>query len=422
MNAGYERRLVSQQENVAREFTHLTVLSQAAARTSNSMELGKSKDEQLKELKKKKIEQRSGIYQMIPQKFHKYLDYLNSLKKSPTPAQIRQNLGLGAIFTFIVLTQSRKVMFYIIGTLGIMSSLLTRNMPQPKNLPGMPAGANRKVVNWSQSAFKTALAITMFYTLSSGLIAAGVVNLLNLPSKIRLIMATTLASSAYFTLFYEVFEEKSKPGWRWKQAMEGLLPEAMEKELKDQVFSKSSTKMQDEYDFEYDPQVDEYPRQPKYLDELDAEDTMTAGGSGELDENESKEHFDSWKQSRKEARRPAIEDVAPETPWVGGKAGLFVENAPKWLATAYQKNVLKANAWRGRPSKYVKDNSEFEAITGPVGFRDKRPEWLDLFGSGVWEEKVTASRRAARAFGTYRKTMYKLDDKVELQPCDGADK
>lgn len=41
---------------------------------------------------------------------------------------------------------------------------------------------------------------------------------------------------------------------------------------------------------------------------------------------------------------------------------------------------------------------------------------------GIWEEKITASRKAARAFGSYRKTMWKIDKEVQLQPCDGADK
>lgn len=102
---------------------------------------------------------------------------------------------------------------------------------------------------------------------------------------------------------------------------------------------------------------------------------------------------------------------------------MYVQNIPVWLNTAYQKNVLKANKWRGKPTKFVKDNTEFEPIVGPVGFRDKQPSWLqDLFSAGIWEEKITASRKAARAFGSYRKTMWKIDKEVQLQPCDGADK
>ena len=99
-----------------------------------------------------------------------------------------------------------------------------------------------------------------------------------------------------------------------------------------------------------------------------------------------------------------------------------MSNVPTWLTTAYKAHVLKANRWRDTPTKFIKDNSEFELIPGPLGFRDKFPEWLSMFGTGVWEEKTTLSRKAARAFGTYRKTMWTVDPKVVLLPCDGADK
>jgi hypothetical protein len=77
-------------------------------------------------------------------------------------------------------------------------------------------------------------------------------------------------------------------------------------------------------------------------------------------------------------------DVQPEVPWVGGRKGMYVQNIPGWLNTAYQKNVLKANKWRGKPTKFVKDTTEFEPVVGPLGFRDKQPSWLDLFGTGTY--------------------------------------
>ena len=100
---------------------------------------------------------------------------------------------------------------------------------------------------------------------------------------------------------------------------------------------------------------------------------------------------------------------------------MYVKNIPNWLNSAYQKNVLQANAWRSKPFVFIKDTTEFEPVPGPFGFRDKRPQWLQIFGTGVWEEKITASRRAARAFGSYRKTMWKLDKQVVLRPCDGVE-
>ena len=73
---------------------------------------------------------------------------------------------------------------------------------------------------------------------------------------------------------------------------------------------------------------------------------------------------------------------------------------------------------RDKKSVYKKDYDEFIAFDGPLGFRDKSPPWIDDFSAGIWEEKTTVSRRAARAFGTYRKAMRLVDSEVVLQPCD----
>lgn len=137
-----------------------------------------------------------------------------------------------------------------------------------------------------------------------------------------------------------------------------------------------------------------------------------------MDEGEWKDHYSAWKLERRDSRRAPITEVAPETPWVGGKVGAFVSKTPSWLGNAYKKSVESMNKWRGKKPKHKRDTSEFEPIEGTFAFRDKRPDWLDCFGSGVWEESGAASRSAARAFGTYRKTMWKIDPKIVLQKCD----
>lgn len=173
------------------------------------------------------------------------------------------------------------------------------------------------------------------------------------------------------------------------------------------------------YDYDYDPMIDDYPRRMKYLDELDGGlEGPGVGGSGQLDEDDAAEHYNQWRDDMKNSRRSPIEYVAPEEPWVGGKKDMYVDKVPKWLGEAYERNVRNANQWRGKPTIYEKDTSEFDDVEGPIGFRDKRPDWLDLFGSGIWQEKTQASRKLAREFGTYRKTMHKLDKDVVLKKCD----
>lgn len=95
---------------------------------------------------------------------------------------------------------------------------------------------------------------------------------------------------------------------------------------------------------------------------------------------------------------------------------------PNWLSSAYSKGLKKLTPWRSAIPKYKKDVTEFTFTTGPFGFRDKHPTWLDLFNVEIWEEQLSVSRKLARAFGTYRKTMWKIDKDVQLKPCDGADK
>jgi len=186
--------------------------------------------------------------------------------------------------------------------------------------------------------------------------------------------------------------------------------------------------MTEMYDYDYDPQIDDYPPLPRFLDEVDGSgglEAIMAGGAGELDEAESAVHYGAWMDARRDARKAPILDAESDDKWVGGKAGLFVdpEKVPGWLTKAYRKNVTLSNRWRDKPAKYLKDTKEFDPIQGPMGHRDKRPEWLnEHFGGGIWEEKLSVSRKAARAFGSYRKTMWKVDKEVVLQPCDGADK
>jgi hypothetical protein len=346
------------------------------------------------------------------------------MRKEPKAGELGKNALLGSFFSFVVwanMSARSSFMYFVIGNLVIMSALLTRNMPKVNVAPGMD---KRKVATWSSMAFKTAVALTLAIGGSTAIISSALLAALPIPTpaKAKAVMILSLLSNCYFTAFYEVFEEKGKNGWRWAKAQENALPADVEAKLADQVYGEN--RLYDLYDYSYDPQIDDYPPQPKYIDEVQGNEPAAdrGGGSGELDEDASKEHFESWKKQRKDARRPPVEDAPPEAKWVGGKEGLYVKNVPTWLSSAYKQNVLKANQWRDKPQKYAKDTSEFEPIPGPFGFRDKRPEWMEIFGTGVWEEKVTASRRAARAFGSYRKTMWKIDKQVVLLPCDGADK
>lgn len=398
------------------------LLNIASMKTAYHLELGKSKEEQLKDMRKFKQSMRPGILKIFPESVLKFYDYLVSLRIEPKKSDLTRNVLFGLFFSFVVwanMSARTSFMYFVVGNLALTSLLLTRNMPQQKVLPGME---RKKLVSWSKNSFWTAAAITILSTLTSG----GLTALVTLPFKIKsaikfkAAMIVSMLSTSYLTSLFEVFEEKGKNGIRWEKAVEKAWTPDLKSKLSDTYMG--SAEIGDKYEYSYDPHVAEFPPRPKYIDELQPKAQTIQGGSGELDETESSQHFESWRNERKDSRRAPVLEAPPETPWVGGKSGMYVDKIPTWLSTAYKQYVTKANAWRSLKPKYLKDTKEFDLVDGPKGFRDRRPEWMDLFGTGIWEEQITVSRRAARAFGSYRKSMWKIDKDVVLLKCDGADK
>jgi hypothetical protein len=438
---GYDRRMVDSYEGTLEEQAALlmqesgpsSIVADVGRATADNLELRSSKDDQFLELQRKQLLNRTGPMKYAPKFSHKYFDYLTSLKKAPTKGELFRNVGLGSLFTLITMINTRANMAFLFsfaGNLAIMSILLSRGMDA--NQPGAMEGVDpSKKIGWSGSAFKTALGVTGLFSVGAGLSTFMLTSIIPIEFgttlKLRLSASLAVLSSAYFTSFFEVYEDKSRDGWRWKRSLEGFLPDDVSRKLQTEVFGEKSA-IKELYEYTYDPQVDDYPHAPKFLDEVDGSggwEGILAGGAGEHNEGDSKVHYENWMIARVNARKAPIMTALPEEPWLGGKKGLFVapEDVPVWLSRAYKKNVLASNKWRGKPQKFKKDTSEFDPVEGSLGFRDKAPEFLkEMFGGNIWETKMSASRKAARAFGSYRKTMYKVDKQVTLMPCDGADK
>jgi hypothetical protein len=399
-------------------------LKASALRTAAAFDVGRSKQQQLQAMQDTRNSRRPGLYKFVPEVLHKYLDYLATLKKYPSLRERNRAYFLGIFFSFVVCLNASarsSTMYYVIGNLALMSALLSRGQPSMEQKPGQP---RRQPASWSKQSFKSALAIQLLASVPASLavllvtaLVPALRNSATLASmRLKAAMTAGLASAAILTPQYEVFETKAKAGSRWRKAMADIQA-VHEQELSDQI---DQHRKEETYDFVYDPHVDDYPPAPKYIGET--ESTMP-GGAQELDEDEQQQDFVQWKEERKNSRKAPVEHVEPEEPWVGSKRGMYIDKVPEWLGDAYERNVLNANQWRGKPSVFIKDFSEFSVeVAGPVGFRDKKPEWMGAFGTGVWEEKTQQSRKAARAFGTYRKTMHKLDPEVVLQKCDDAAK
>jgi hypothetical protein len=209
---------------------------------------------------------------LVPDFLFKYIDYLNSLKKTPKTSDLISNVGIASFFAFVVSANSRarsSIMYWGLGNMALISSLVTRGMTVTKQMPGM-GGGRKKVGSWSKNAFRTAVAITLLYTVASALGMS--ILLFPFPlgdGKGKLIAILSLISAGYFTAGYECFEKKGENGWRWKASMDGIVSndESIVAATKDII------ELKDKYDFTYNPDVDDYPPQPKYQDEGGYHDT-----------------------------------------------------------------------------------------------------------------------------------------------------
>ena len=74
MNTGFDRRFSTEKSGAS-------ALVAAAKLTSFQLELGKSKSEQLADLNKQKLQERTGVMKVVPQGLHKFVDYVNSMYK-----------------------------------------------------------------------------------------------------------------------------------------------------------------------------------------------------------------------------------------------------------------------------------------------------------------------------------------------------
>merc|ERR1711988_681339 len=109
-------------------------------------------------------------------------------------------------------------------------------------------------------------------------------------------MISSILSVSYFSSFYEVYEDKDKNGYRWKQALEGSVTPTIDSNLKDKI-NNNEKSFRDEYQYQYNPEEAEYPLQPKYIDEI-IDDGKSASFNNDdiVDEEEAIDHFAKWKE------------------------------------------------------------------------------------------------------------------------------
>ena len=372
----------------------------------------KSKAAQLQELKEKKVKESSGWIRYLPKNLQKFGYYFKSLKLSRKPDDFKKTMGITLLFTMITSANSARsgLIYFFLGQMIILSSLLCRNMPQRKEV-----GRNAPVANWSKNAFQTAAALTLLLAGSSFASTFAIVSIfgwkLPVPVRAKMGMIVSMLFTGYNSCFFEVFEEKNKNGWRWAKALDNALPKDLRIRLNEEVYGK--TRLYDMYDYEYDPQVDDYPRGPRFFGENIPLKAIV------ITEEAAQTQYEKWFEDRKNARRPPIEKATDKM--LGAKEGFMLENVPKTVQQLVQLGLKQKSKWYKLPAKVKPLTIEFSPLPGPKWFRDKRPDWMTVvFGKqkGIWELRNTRSKAAASGFGSYRRTMYKQDPSIVLQPYD----
>lgn len=422
MEQGLYRRLYHEREEFdsfmqdGKQLTNNGFLSNVAREVTAQMELGRSTEEQYREIQRRKFMQRNGLIRFFPSFMHKYVNYLISLRKDPKPAELARNTAVGLFFSMLTIynTGKRAFTFAFIGNLMALSILLARNQP----VSSEPL-VDKRAATWSVQSYYAATAISLLFTVPATLITRGLMQLIStVPPKLKWTIAfgAGIITSSIGTSWFEVFEEVGKGGWRWKRSQEGFLPEDMEKELKERLSKKDKTTQA--FDFAYDPDVEE--------NAVSQDDDDKREATFDMDMEKEIEHYDNWFKERRDSRKPPLRYLESRNDVVLGTTGganePFLPKKPaSWMVEPFVQSIKDTNRWREIKPRFVKDYSEFEPIKGPFGFRDKTPEWLRTLSS-IYVERTSSRKTLAREYGSYRKTMWRRDRHVVLKPTDGAGK
>ncbi len=216
-------------------------------------------------------------------------------------------------------------------------------------------------------------------------------------------MATAIANS-----FFEIYEEKSRSGWRWSKAVDGYTKEEIEK----LIYEKQHSDLDGygEYDYEYDPDSEE--------DELESirKEEERRPSTNEIQANK---HYEEWQKQVEHALQPCKEEfTTADYPLLGVKEGFFdgMERFDPELVQTYMDTVGQSTAWR--TVERADPRGMKKRVKGPKYFREPVPKWYkNLF----MEPSAQANMdKLTRKYGAYRKSMWRKDDQVVLLPCDGV--
>jgi hypothetical protein len=265
---------------------------------------------------------------------------------------------------------------------------------------------------------------------------------LPIPGKIRQVMGQILSLLliGYISPNFSSYESKKVKVSRWQKAKAGqlALTDTEEAEVLNEVYADiGDGEGVTEFNFEYAPFTDdELPKTyEEHMHNTKHEEKNLKGVDEERYHTEFAVFTDERKQSKKEevheynaakTRADLKKKTEDMDRWLGETPGMFEhqeESDKKYIKDNYKSNILNANKWRGQERVFNREDLEDEIVRvdGSWAFRDAMPRWFrnTLMGTSI-NDKSGLSTRAARAFGTYRRAMFKLDETIELKSADGT--
>lgn len=435
MQTGFERRLYSEQDRfdsrlneVKSDIDGTALLDNEARTLSMQLSTPESQDEMVQQLKLKKERKSQGLFALAPSVIKPYINYLFANYKKPKTSELQGNLLYGLFFALLIIFDSsgRTMIFTAAGYCALATRILFRNMQSAKPNPDIPAGRSvLDSIQFSTQSLIAATLITTFFGVSGSMFARLIISLIpglnRSQLKGMLISAAGMIPAAVGVSYFEVFEDAANTGSRWKKAQDMSAKVDFDSELAMDLSVKDAEKTEP-YDFEYDPDIDDYPgAAQRYQHDIDImyNPEKAVEINRELFNPDDAKHFAEWEIALKDMQVPPLMPDDVDDDFVGAEDTFLTAKGPKWVRKIYMEESRRGSKWKNIEQVF-KSNMEKDPITGPPGFRDATPKWIkDIADKSVRSDGKNSPERK-HEFGTYRRSMWKIDKDVKPLKADGV--
>jgi len=202
----------------------------------------------LKKFQEKNVAERKGLIKYLHPDLLPYYDYFLSLFYKPTLYDIQFPVAVFVLLSMLTLFANPMFSFAFpfVGLVGLMITLLTRNMPKIQENKDEPDYFPTSAVSFSEISIRTTIAIVTPIFAISWLLAS-----IKLNKNLSGVVA--MGITAFLTSFFEVYENGSDTGSRWCKATERYSKKAVTAFISD-LQNKTRAIDDDEEILNYDPE------------------------------------------------------------------------------------------------------------------------------------------------------------------------